>query len=338
MKNIALDLGYGFTKILMEGSSRPVVIPTVVGESRSIKYKTDVSENKNSLKDIVVNVHGDNYFVGDLANRQSDIVHFTLDEDRFDEKATKIMAKAALAIASSEDTFTEQDINVVTGLPVTFYSNYKNKLETMISDTHAVGVSFDRGDSFVTKKVNVDKVKTIPQPFGSLFKDILDEEGGLRDEDMAKSKVGIIDVGFLTSDFVVANKLEYIDNMSKSTKISMNTAYGIINNELEQQYGVSKPIYQLEGVVREGAIKIKGKKYDIRPLIEYAYRVVAEKVIAEAKTIWPNMWELDVVILSGGGGAALSDHITPKIENSVLIPDSQSANVEGYLKLAKRLW
>ena len=337
---VGIDLGYGFTKIVAQenGEINHYKLPSVVGEYRDLDYKMDIAKDEDDLSNIVVNVDGEKYFVGDIANRQSDIVYFSLNEDKFDERSTMIMMKAGLALATLGSESSSSSVNVVTGLPVAFYSKHKDKVTSKMKDNHGLSISKDAADTFQTKNIDVQNVRVVPQPFGTMFNEILDENGELVNEELAKKDIGIVDIGFKTSDITVARSLEYIDNQSMSTTTSMSTAFKIIQDKLMEEFGVTKPIYKLDEIVRKGSINIKGKSYNIENIKDYAYRVVAEKIVGEVTNLWTNIWERDQIILTGGGGHQLGEYIKKRLDNCELAETPQEANTFGYLKLAKRLW
>jgi plasmid segregation protein ParM len=81
-KNIGVDLGYGFVKV--SDGKKDKIFPSVVGQARNLRYSTEENTDQNFIKNMDVIVDDREYFVGELANRQSDIVLFSLDENRMD--------------------------------------------------------------------------------------------------------------------------------------------------------------------------------------------------------------------------------------------------------------
>ena len=58
-------------------------------------------------------------------------------------------------------------------------------------------------------RVRVCQVATIPQPFGSFFDRVLDDEGKLINARFARARVGILDVGSYTTDIALSDGLEH---------------------------------------------------------------------------------------------------------------------------------
>ncbi len=332
--NIGLDLGYGFNKILT--SSKEIVIPSVIGEGRKLKFDTNMSKT-GELDNIRAITNGKEYFVGDLANRQSDVVYFSMDEKKINIDSIPSLVMIGTSLFLSQQGKEDTTVNIVSGLPVTYYGNHKDDLLGAIKQNHKISVSLN-GKDYTRINIKVDEVKIIPQPLGTVFNELLNDEGKIENKDITKMNIGTIDIGFKTSDFAVVNKLEYIDRLSKSSTTAMGTADQIIADKIRDEFGVDKPIYQLDDIIRKGYISISGKSYDLREIKEHAFKAVANKIISEISVLWPNLWELDLILVSGGGAPALMEYLKGYISTAKLVDDSQLANARGYLKLANKLW
>jgi plasmid segregation protein ParM len=331
-KNIGVDLGYGFVKAT--DGRKDIIFPAVVGQARNLRYVNDEATEQNYINNMDVIVGEREYFVGDLANRQSDIVLFSLNENRMDENISKVLLTTSLALLANDRN---SGFNVVTGLPVGFYTETKQTITQHFKGRHNLTLRLNQ-QAEQEKNLHVNEVKVLPQPFGSLFNLILDQNGVLIDENMAAAKIGIIDIGFRTTDYIVVNSLENIDRLSGSSNTALSTSYIMISEMLRDEFRITKPVYQLDDIVRQGVIRISGKSYNLEEIKKHAFAMVAEKLITEITSIWVNRWELDMVFITGGGGVAIADYILPYFENGALVKDAQYANVYGFQKLAQRLF
>lgn len=331
-KNIGVDLGYGFVKAT--DGRKDTIFPAVVGQARNLRYVNDEVTEQNYLNNMDVIVEEREYFVGDLANRQSDIVLFSLNENRMDEGISKVLLTTSLALLANGQG---AEFNVVTGLPVGFYTETKQTITQHFKGRHNITLRLNQ-QTEQEKTLQVNEVKVLPQPFGSLFNLILDQNGVLIDENMAAAKIGIIDIGFRTTDYIVVDSLENIDRLSGSSNTALSTSYIMIAEMLRDEFRITKPVYQLDDIVRQGVIRISGKTYNLEEIKKHAFAMVAEKLITEITSIWINRWELDMVFITGGGGIAIADYILPYFENAILVKEAQFANVYGFRKLAQRLF
>lgn len=327
-KNIGIDLGFGFVKVT--DGQKDCIFPSVVGMGQALAYRSELSTYLDPIDNMAVTIDDRQYFVGELAIRQSEFPSRSLSENHAREKNTKVLLLAALSLFASGDT---QEFNVVTGLAPSYYLAFKDELTQMIQGRHTIIVNTDGEDQI--KTIHVGQVKVIPQPMGTLFQRLLDPQGALADKETARSKVGIIDVGFRTTDFAVMDKLEYVDKMSYSSVTGMSKAYAIVAEYLRNQFRVYKENFELDQIVQEAKIKIAGKVHVFNKVKKDAFEQVAAKIVTEMDSLW-DRHELDAILISGGGGKALAEVLLPEFETAVVVEDAQTANARGYLKLAKK--
>ncbi|QTL96580.1 hypothetical protein GM661_00635 [Iocasia frigidifontis] len=322
--NIGIDIGFGFVKAT--DGQKQVIFPSVVGEGRNIRYNTGINDN-SIMDNLMLQLEGNNYFVGNLANRQSDIVMSTLSQNRVNSIENEILFCTALGLLDPLG-----GVNIVTGLPVNEYSDrFKEKLLETLRGYHQFSLNGSHHN------IKVSNCKVIPQPFGTIFDQLLDDQGKILNPDYANITLGIIDIGFRTSDFAVADNLEYVDKMSSSSNIALSSAYKLIARELNAEYGITKPLYQLDQIIRDKQIIINGEEVDLASLKEKAFRLTAQNIISEVSTLW-NIWEIETILVAGGGGIALYDYLSSQLDNIMLVRAGQFSNVNGYFKMANRSW
>ena len=329
-KNIGIDLGYGFVKAT--DGDREYIFPSVVGAARDLKYKSELASRTPGVDHLVISVDGRRYFVGDLAIKQSEIASRSLDQDRIEDRNTKVLLLTALALFAQWE---QQTFNVVTGLPTVYYASYKDAWVNAMRGSQTV--RFVVGNEEKERTITVDRVQVVPQPFGTIYDRALNSIGNVVDTDLSKLTVGIIDVGFKTSDFAVSNGLEFIDRLSSSTTTGLSAAYAIIAERLRDEFRVNKENHELDAIVQKGEVRLAGKACDITSIRRDAFDRVAQKIITEVDSQWDRR-DLDVVLLTGGGGQALSEYLLPHFRNAFVVDGAQMANVRGYLKLASNLF
>lgn len=328
--NIGIDLGFGFVKTT--NGDKDYIFPSVVGAGQDLTYRSELTTYIDPIENLAVAIDGKKYFVGDLAIRQSEILSRSLSENHAQEKNTKVLLLAALALYVQGES---QEFNVVTGLPPSYYLANKDVLADVIKGTHTITLNIDGVD--MKKVIIINNVKIIPQPLGTLFHKIFDFRGVVVDKELSRSRVGIIDVGFRTTDFVVVDKLEYIDKLSYSTTTGISNAYAIIAEHLRNQHRVFKENYELDEIVQKAQVKVAGKVYSLDQVKRDAFEQVTAKILTEMNSIWDPR-DLDVILISGGGGKALAEFILPELETASIVENSQVANVHGYLKLGHKVF
>lgn len=304
----------------------------MVGAGQDLTYRSELTTYVEPIENLAVTIDGKKYFVGELAIRQSEILSRSLGENHAQEKNTKVLLLTALALYVNGES---EEFNVITGLPPSYYLANKDLLAEVVKGTHTILLNVDGTDK--KKVITINNVKIIPQPLGTLFQKIFDQRGVVVDKELSRSKVGIIDVGFRTTDFVVVDKLEYIDKLSYSTTTGMSNAYAIIAEHLRNQYRIFKENYELDEIIQKAQIKVAGKVYSLEQVKKDAFEQVSAKILTEMNSIWDRR-DLDAILISGGGGKALADFILPELETAALVEESQVANVNGYLKLGHKVF
>ncbi len=325
-KNFGVDVGFGFTKsIEREGK---VLFPSVVGEAHDIRYQPGFNP-RDPLNKITVDLEGDRFFLGRLAIKQSSLLRNTLSKERIISRESRALFLAALGILFDEEMGVA---NMVTGLPVDEYTEFKDQLQEMLLGPHNFRINGQN------KIVRLGKVRVIPQPFGTVFNLLLTPEGEIADQKLGYSRLGVIDIGFRTSDFCVSDNLEFIDHLSSTSTVALKDAYDLVSRGLNEQFGINRSPYQLEESIREKKVGYQGSEVDIEELVEDAYSTVARKVVSEVVSRWPERWDLDRILVTGGGGITLFNYLAEELKNLQLVEKGQFSNASGYLKVARRSW
>jgi plasmid segregation protein ParM len=323
---LGIDVGYGFVKSF--DGEYDVVFPSVVGIGRDISYQSSLSNYSSPLDTLVLKHNGKTYFVGNYAIRQSSIPSRSLDIKKPEDINTLLLFLTSLGLFSAD----KQNFSIVTGLPTNYVLSYQEQLGSILAGEHQISLRVN--GTTKEKKLVVNDITIVPQPFGTLYNQVLDNNGNIADKEMSGKIVGIADIGFKTADFVVSDSLEFVDRLSSSSNSGMFSAYQIIAAMIRSRYKIDKKDYELDQIVKNKSIKIAGVNYDISDIIAEAYYNLAAKIKTELDSLW-DYRELDAIILTGGGGEALSEYLIPKFNNMVLVPDAQFANVKGFWKLAR---
>ena len=335
MEILGIDIGFGFTKAT--NGKDFLVFKSVLGEATDIQFQEQVLAGPTGDDHLQVEVDGKSWFVGELAERQSNVRFFTLDQSQFIAQFAKNLALTAAAQLVGGFI----PINLVTGLPIGYYRQHKDELARILQGEHKVAL-VDAAGKRQEKVININKVRVIPQPFGSMFNLMLNDLGDLGDKRLVKEKIGIIDVGFRTSDYTISDKMRYSERGSRTTDSGIARAFNVIATKLREKSGVSIELYRLYDAVDRGSIKIRGKEYDLKVLTEQVFSQLAGAVAGEVERLWADDWDMDAMVITGGGGAVLARYLTPLLNGHVLpvdpSKDARLSNVQGYWKFGKHLW
>lgn len=335
MDIVGLDVGFGFTKIL-KGRER-CVFKSVYGDATEVQYRENVLGDTAKVDHLHLEMEEGDFFVGELAERQSVDRFFTLDQNDFVARFVKILALAGLSTMVERN----EPVRMVTGLPVSQFNRHKKRIARILTDAHDFTV-VDPDETRRDTVIRIQDARVVPQPFGTVLDLMLNDIGEVTDTRFLNQKFGIIDVGFRTCDFTISDKAHYSERGSATTDYGISRAFKSIASKIDQSTGVQIELYRLYDAVDRGSIKIRGREIDISPLVNAAFTQLAKVIANEVNRLWADDWDLDEIILTGGGGKVLAPYLAPQVLGEVRAVDAGSDlrfnNVRGYHKYAMRLW
>lgn len=315
MKTIYFDIGYSSIKTETYRN-----IPSIVGPARDLSDLSIV--NNHSVEDnINIELNGKKYFVGSLAQNQSSNPAFSLKKNRYDSEQGKVLVDTAIALLTN----TDDEVGIITGLPVDYQKSQRQKLEETLLGYRMITHNGD------LKLINVMEVKILPQPMGIFFHHFVDDQGSPIDINWSKYKVGIIDIGYGTTDIAAVDKGVYIDKLSRSTKVAMNSLNRLVSNALQRDFDHRWEPHTLNEPIRKRNITLKGQFYDIAKQVEEGKRSLADQLISWIEVEWPDYEEMDVILLGGGGGAALHSYLRHDF-HITLVNNPERAVLNGFKK------
>ncbi len=334
MEILGIDIGFGFTKAT--NGKDFLVFKSVFGEAAELQFQENILGGEGGEEHLQMELGGRSLFLGELAERQSQVRFFTLDQANF----VRDHAQALALGAGSRLVGSHIPVNVVTGLPIGFYRQHKEELTRLLQGEHPL-VLVGPGGKRQEKTLSVNKVRVIPQPFGSLFNLMLNDLGEVGDKRLVKEKIGIIDVGFRTCDFTISDRMRYSERGSRTTDSGISKAFGFISGKLREKSGVNIELFRLFEAVERGGIKIHGQEYDLKGLTDQTFGQLAATVAGEAERLWADDWDLDSIVITGGGGAVLGRYLLPLLRGKVLPleagQDARLNNVRGYWKFGRHI-
>ncbi|MFP4475280.1 MAG: hypothetical protein ACLFOY_06945 [Desulfatibacillaceae bacterium] len=334
MELLGIDVGFGFTKAT--NGKEFIMFKSVIGEATELQFWSDLAQGPLT-NNLHVSIDDKSYFVGDLAERQSDVRQYTLDQEKLITEYVKVLALTMAGLFCEKFV----PLHLVSGLPVGYFRDFGEKFTRQILGHH--NVNFMKADgSKVTRRLNIAKVRMVPQPFGSVLNLLMSDKGKIVKADMARQKLGVIDVGFRTTDIAILDKLQYINRGSRTMDTGMSEAFRTIANKLREKTGISMELYRLYEAVGKGSIKVRGQEITFVKMRDQVYAQIADEIAKEINTLWADEWDMDAIVLTGGGCMELARHLQPLVIGNV-IPmenevDARLNNVQGYFKYARHLW
>jgi len=322
MRVYGVDIGYGYTKVAAAGRT-PLVIPSIVGSNEEPSYRSDIGDR---IRITPLTLNGRSYLVGEAAKRFSRHRYRIFDSTWAESSYYLLLFVSALIRIEKS---AREPAAVVTGLPVSHYTQERVKqIQDLLGHSHNVRTS--SGET----SVKVEKVKVIPQPFGSFFDLILNDEGRLKDPEKIRERVGIIDIGFQTTDLALATP-QFVEASSGSLEVGVRSIAEQLSRDLSRKYSITLDTTEAEETLRHKSVRIFGESVDLTDMIAERTREVAELILSYAHSLWGRGERLNRLILTGGGGNIFRSYFSGY--PNLLVPQEPSlSNVRGYLKLARK--
>ncbi|MDY7080132.1 MAG: ParM/StbA family protein [Chloroflexota bacterium] len=320
---LSIDIGYGYTKGVGPDGMH-FSFPSVIGTAEDIRFATDLIRGgeERPVK------YGDwRFFYGEQAVLQSRIQSAIFDRSRVHDSTYKMLFVAAL-VEMTKRLSDARRVNVTTGLPVDFFADQPDVIQ-----------SFEGTYRITTEQqieITVESVVVTPQPFGSLFRELLNENGKIVSSDVEKGRVGIIDVGTYTTDYVVSDGLRYVQRLSGSIRIGWSKVISQVQQALGDMYMLELTPHEVDRAVQERKVRVRGESISLEPFIEPAITDIMTAIIARARDLWGAGTSLDTILVSGGGGPHLYDTIHDVYPHALLLDNAFWANAEGLYRFGQR--
>ena len=113
------------------------------------------------------------------------------------------------------------------------------------------------------------------------------------------------------------------------------SVFGLIAQKLQEKCGVAVELYRLYQAVEDGEIRMRGKPINFVGIRDQVFEQLAGSIAGEIDRLWAQDWDIDLIVLTGGGSRELARHLKPLIDGNVvpLEPhiDSRLNNVFGYV-------
>jgi plasmid segregation protein ParM len=338
MQILGIDIGFGFTKAT-DGKDT-VIFKSLFGDADEIQFWADFGEN-SPLNHIHVSVDGKSYFIGDLAEQQSSVLSFTLDQERLITDFVRILALTVAGMFLKNGGTINVPINVVSGLPIGYFKQNYERFNEILTGHHSITYHSYNGQKN-TKEIYINKVRMLPQPLGTVLNLLMDENGKIVNHELANQKIGVVDIGFRTTDFTILDHLRYIDRGSRTIDTGISKGFNVIANKLREKCGVSVELYRLYRAAEMGSIKMRGHGFTFTKIRDQVYSQLAGTIASDIDRLWSDDWDIDSIVLTGGGCRELAEYLQPLINGSVTpvdpTTDPRLNNVQGYIKYGKYIW
>ncbi len=325
---VGIDLGYSHTKIC--NGAKTAGFASVVGNFERARFTAN-GNDQDGAAGIAIEINDDTFAIGEEALQTSRFASRREDRDWIVSLQYVRLFIAALSAATTSK-FTA--MNIVTGLPVTYITD-----RDRLASTLACEWKFHRAGRQHRQMVRVGEVTVIPQPFGTLLAQVLDNHGRIADTDLATGRIGVVDIGGKTTGFLTVNKLREIPQATGSIDVGAWDALTLARDAISNQYpGLDLADHEVSACASTcKTVSYFGKPVDVSELIANALHPLADRVINEASARWDSGARLDTILVTGGGAHLIGKAICAEYRHARVVPKAAFANVLGYWRYGQRI-
>lgn len=346
-----IDIGYSGIKI--QSPCNASTIPSIV-----VKARNDSPLLMNAEDIRYRDERGQIWYVGSLAKKTllygSTAVKPTtlLGRQRVQSEDFMVQIRVGLFFAKLRDLpeggydIDERSMKVQTGLPPEFILQDSETLMNKFVGEHRYSVKIGKRPWVnVNIKLESRDVHICKQPFGTLMASVISEAGVMTNPALLKKNVLILDAGFHTTD-----TYHFIQGAKEGASLtwenySMQEVYQRTCNNILNASGnrADVSVYNLEKAFDSGIIHYGPKKepYDFKKDFYSNLRAVCNELLQELNAAYDNMINVDVVLLTGGTGAAWERSIRDFYKDTKALDiilagegrEASRANVRGYYNL-----
>tara|TARA_Y100001960_G_scaffold334141_1_gene445732 strand:- start:21749 stop:22801 length:1053 start_codon:yes stop_codon:yes gene_type:complete len=182
------------------------------------------------------------------------------------------------------------------------------------------------------RTVKVKDVLVLPQPLGSLYHCLSQMDTNEKFEFLEDEMNLIIDPGFLTFDFLLANGKRTVENRSGAHPGGVSKILRSIATSISEKHGIKYDnLSAIDKALARKRLKVNGKVEDLVEHIKNT-RSVIEGSVNFMKNMIGDGSDIDNIILVGGGSELFKKTIEIYYKNHeiICIEDPQMTNVKGY--------
>jgi len=338
MEVFSIDLGNMQTKI--KSSKVQKVLPSSFLDYEDLGDQSiSLFDNKLKVSEYKVNFEPDfTYAWGEdlyQAHSKGDFIDTIQFENRYTTDEFKLLASFAIGELAKDFEEAKKgilEIIIVTGVPTDDFNETSAKeIINVLEGDHNITVD---GNSL---NVRVKEVKVLPQPVGTVYDEVLDNEGYLENENYLNEHVTVIDVGggTILIDTIINMNLSGSDRAQKE-----GGAYKIFENIVHKcaQNNITISVSDLEQILRDQEETYvfkpnKNESYNITEQVRKEIRKYTKALINTINTTLKSTSKIDTLFFTGGGSNLIQQkEIENKFPHAIFVTDSETANVNGFFK------
>lgn len=328
MKIVGFETANSYIKVYDQDAENVLIYPNTTRQTRPA-----IDESVNFSTAPVYTIGGIHYLVGvnkDFATSSS--------KSAARYKSPGFYAETLIALSQSVED--GEEITASTGLPSNHFTREViADLRELLVKRHTLEVN-GKAFSFTIARLDVHL-----QPLGSFFASVYKVNGQptSRHDELLAGKSLIIDIGFGSTD--LADVVEGALDKQEEAGYAMIDAYADFYSRVKDAYPgtrlATSSISPLQFEIQtrgKDTISYGNDDYSVAEHRSAAFAAAARSIMSNVSAV-RNLEEYDLVILTGGGVAALSGHLGSEVKekNVHALKNPQEANVRGFVYRSKAM-
>lgn len=339
METFSLDLGNMQTKI--KSSKAEKVLP-----SRFIDYD-DLGDQSTSLYGSKADVNKyevnfDNLFSYAWGTELYKVHHGSfIDTIKFEDRYStdEFRLLASFAIGELAQDFPEAkngllEVTIVTGVPTNDFNkaSVRTIIDVLKAD-HNVTINGER------LNIRVNEVLVLPQPVGTVYNEMLDQEGYLQNEDLQNEHITVVDCGGGTVLIDTLINMNLSDTGRTQREFGVYKVYENIVNLCVKEQILGITDLNVEQILRSNNSDgyyykpNKNESINITKIVEKAKIKYTRELLNIINTTLKGTSAIDTLLFTGGGANLIDrEQIINNFKHAIFIDNSEYANANGFYK------
>ena len=328
---VGLDVGFGYTKTVTGAGVD--VSPSVVGEwmPGAFRLGAELDDGRDAREPEAIGLGERTYVVGERALRIAHRRFVGLSREWMEQPTFRVLALAALHRVLGESGHA---VTVVTGLPVEDVEPHGDTVRRQLEGAHELRLEPDARRWTVT----IERVHVLPQPLGTVLAQCLDSRGHVTEPAGLAVRVGVLDVGFRTTDYFTLDGLEVLPARCLTRNTGMADLLLDLSREVYRRWGVELDPHALDEATLRGVLRIGGTEVRLGPVLDPWLDRHAEAIAAHGRMLWGDQARgLGRLWITGGGGAVLGARLAALAPHAEVVRHARIQNAVGYFRYGMRL-
>lgn len=309
---VAIIIGNGFTKTW--SLDKQVIFSSVIAvEQSGIDFAGFKAGN-----DFVIEYEGKRLAIGEAAWKLGRMRLSLMDRSRVGSDFYVQLFAAALAATIRESG----PVSAVITLPIQWYAERESVKDKLKGEYVVV-----KDKKKYTYTLTARDIRIIPEGFGVLASQMLDDNGCIERREIASSVAGIVEIGTGTTDLSLFNALELVPVKSKGLEIGLRDVWESVQADLNKDLGRELELHRIDRAIREGSFKDSGKVIDMTPYIKKHMPSLAMAISSDIDNRWESGRLADGIYFAGGGAPQLYSYF--KYKHGKLVDKAHVADAYG---------